>query len=135
MLICIVPWCCPFWGRECYSIKKYHNAIGPVVFIALEIACCYLYVVHFLNVFFFPLQMFCKVFFPFSVHTIYIKTTHLYKVFKFVYKCYIYFCLLLFVLFTLILYFVFYHAVATKWTFADGSIVCMCVYIKLIYKL
>lgn len=44
------------------------------------------------------------------------------------YKCYIYFCLFVFVLFTLILYFVFCHAVATKWTFADGSIVCMCVY-------
>lgn len=39
MLIYLVPWCCSFGGRGRYSTMNGINAVGPVVFIALEVAC------------------------------------------------------------------------------------------------
>lgn len=65
------------------------NTVGPVVFITLEVACPYLSVRPILNIvslFFLKLY---KVNPP-NISILY-TTTHLYKVFKFIYKLCIYF--------------------------------------------
>lgn len=93
MLIYLVPWCCSFGGggdatqhlmasQRCWTSSIYcfrDCSSNP-------------YVVPFKICFPFFLKL-CKVFFPLSISILYI-TTHLYKVFKFIYKMCIYiFCL------------------------------------------